>query len=108
MKKFEEDDVLKKLASVQPRKEDKGAFWIGVALIVFALLFPTYQSFMWLQSGAWVPLPIAPGIQLLGWKVPSTDWVGLQKIISWLFDLPLWTIPAFLAFGAFSEWKETT
>ena len=50
----------------------------------------------------------ASGIQFLGWKIPSTDWVGLQKFISWLFDLPFWTIPAFLAFGAFSEWKETT
>jgi hypothetical protein len=36
----------------------------------------------------------------------KVEWVGVQKF-TWLFDLPMWSVPAFLAFGAFSAWKET-
>ncbi|WP_024521115.1 hypothetical protein [Bradyrhizobium sp. Tv2a-2] len=107
MTKFEDDEVLKHLANVPRRKEDKGAFWMGVAFIIFALCFPAYQALIWLQSGNWWPLPISHGIEFLGWHVPVTQWVGAQKIIDWLFDLPLWSIPAFMAFGCFSAWKET-
>lgn len=102
------DDVLKQLSEVKPRKEDKGAFWMGVAFVVLAFCFPAYQSLLWLQAGHWTPLPVSYGMQLVDWHVPSTDWAGFQKIINWIFDLPLWSIPAFMAFGCFSAWKETT
>ena len=102
------DDVLKQLAEVKPRKEDKGAFWMGLGFVALVLCFPAYQAFLWLQSGHWTPLPISYGFHFVGWHVPTTDWAGAQKIIDWLFDLPLWSIPAFMAFGCFSAWKETT
>ncbi|MGY2987754.1 hypothetical protein [Bradyrhizobium sp. USDA 4508] len=109
MIKPENDDLKKFFNSMPPHKrEDKGAFWIGIAFVLLALSLPAYQSFLWLQTGAWTPLPISQGMQFLGWRLPSTDWIGLQKILAWLLDLPLWTIPAFLAFGAFGAWKDPT
>lgn len=109
MRQIDEEGLaaLRRLDQPVPRKEDKGAFWMGVAFVIFALFFPAYQAVLWLQSGHWIPLPISDGMQLVGWRVPSTDWVGLQKIITWFFDLPLWGIPAFMAFGCFSAWRET-
>lgn len=107
MTKPEEDEVLQYFSSIKPRREDKGAFWMGVGLVLLALCIPANQSLLWLQMGYWTPLPIANGIQFLRWHVPSTDWTGPQKIIAWLFNLPLWSMPAFMAFGCFSAWKET-
>lgn len=107
MANLEDDEFLRYLSSGSPRVEDRSAFWMGVAFTVFALCFPTYQAVLWLQAGHWTPLPISYGIQFLGWHVPVTDWAGPQKIINWLFELPLWSIPAFMAFGCFSAWKET-
>lgn len=107
MTKFEDDEFFKYLANVPRRKEDRAAFWMGVAFLVVTLWIPARQALIWLQSGHWWPLPISYAIKFLGWHVPVTEWVGAQKIINWLFDLPLWSIPAFLAFGCFSAWKET-
>ncbi|MGJ4954949.1 hypothetical protein ACQR1H_04860 [Bradyrhizobium sp. HKCCYLRH2015] len=104
----EEDEVLRYFDNIKPRKEDKGAFWIGVGFLLLALCVPAYQALLWLQSGYWTALPISYGVHFLGWRVPLTSWAGAQKIIDWLFDLPLWSIPAFMAFGCFSAWKETT
>jgi hypothetical protein len=101
-KSEEEDEVLSYLSNIQPRKEDKGAFWMGVFFVFVALAFPAYQALLWLQSGVWTPLPIS-----LLWHPRPVDWVGAQKIIDWVFDLPMWSIPAFLAFGSFSAWRET-
>jgi hypothetical protein len=97
---------LEELAVGQP-KEDKGAWWIGMAFVLIALAFPAYQAVLWLQSGIWTPLPIASAVHYVGWSVPTTDWVGVQKILTWLFDFPIFVIPAFLAFGCFSAWKES-
>jgi hypothetical protein len=71
------------------------------------MAIPAYQAFLWLQIGVWTPLPISSALQFIGWRVPTTDWVGLQKILTWVFDLPLAVIPALLAFGSFSAWKES-
>ncbi|MET4483130.1 hypothetical protein [Bradyrhizobium sp. F1.13.3] len=107
MVNLEDDEVLRHLSKLTPRKEDRGAFWMGVIFTLLALAIPAYQGLLWLQVGHWTPLPISDGIQFVGWHVPATDWAGAQKIINWLFDLPLWSIPAFMAFGCFSAWKET-
>jgi hypothetical protein len=98
----EEDEVLRFFSNIQPCKEDKGAFWMGVFFVAVALAFPGYQALLWLKSGVWTPLPIS-----LIWHPRPVDWVGAQRIIAWIFDLPMWSIPAFLAFGSFSAWRET-
>lgn len=102
MANSDEDEVLKYFANIRPRKEDKGAFWMGVIFVLAASAFPGYQSFLWLQSGAWTPWPISSLIH-----TPTVEWLGVQKIIAWLFDLPVWSIPAVLAYGCFSEWWQT-
>jgi hypothetical protein len=78
-----------------------------MGLVLVALAFPAYQAFVWLQEGVWHPLPISSAMHLIGWRVPQTDWIGVQKVINWVCDLPVLVIPAFMAFGAFSAWKES-
>src|SRR5258705_13071223 len=46
MTKFEDDEVLRHLTNVKPRKEDKGAFWMGVAFVALALCIPAYQALL--------------------------------------------------------------
>lgn len=103
MSNSDEDEVLRHLSNIQPRKEDKGAFWIGVVFVLIAIAVPAYQTYVWLKAGIWHPKPMS----ILFGQLASTGWVGVDKILAWLIDLPLWTIPAFMAFGAFSAWKET-
>ena len=104
-------DELKQLeelaAAAKPLREDRGALWMGIVLVLATLTLPAYQAVLWLQTGIWYPLPISSAIQYVGWHVPSTEWVGSQKILDWLFDLPMFIVPAFLAFGCFSTWKES-
>lgn len=88
-------------------QEDRGAFWIGVAFVLAALAFPAYQALLWLQSGVWVPLPLSTAMQWIGWRVPTTDWVGAQKILAWFFDLPVLVFPALAALGSFSAWRDS-
>ena len=104
-----DEKALEQLEQLAGRKskEDRGALWIGIGFVFVAVAFPAYQTFVWLQEGAWHPLPISWAFHLIGWRIPHTDWVGLQKIIDWLFDLPVLVLPAFMAFGALSAWKES-
>jgi hypothetical protein len=79
-------------------KEDKSAFWVGMAFAIVAAAIPAFQAFLWLKAGVWTPLPISSV-----WPAPMTDWVGFQKILSWIFDLPLFVFPAAVAFACFSN-----
>lgn len=88
-------------------KEDRGAFWIFVALMAVIVLMIGYQGLGWLQYGYWTPMPISSAVAYLGWRYPHVEWVGVQRIIDWLMDLPLWVVPGFLAFGAHSEWERS-
>jgi hypothetical protein len=98
-----DNDVLKHLGAVKPRKEDVGAFWIGAFFLLTAIAVPAFQGVMWLKTGIWSPLSIGNTIG----HFPPTDWVGIDKILAWLVEAPIWSIPAFLAFGSFSAWRET-
>jgi hypothetical protein len=88
-------------------KEDRSALWMGMGFVLVALAFPAYQALVWLQEGVWHPLPISWALHFMSWRVPQTDWVGLQKIIYWVLDLPILVVPAFMAFGCFAAWKDS-
>jgi hypothetical protein len=45
------------------------------------------QSFYWLSTGLWWPLPLKIAANCL--KSIGSDWVGLQTIFDWILRLPL-------------------
>lgn len=69
--------------------------WFGLvgALGFFAaVLLLGYQAFHWLKEGQWTPIPISSVLGKLNidyYSLINIPWVGAQKIIVWLIDLPL-------------------
>jgi hypothetical protein len=47
------------------------------------------QTYHWLETGEWYPVPLSLGLDFVGLRVPTTDWIGLQIIVDWVLDLPL-------------------
>jgi ABC-type cobalamin transport system permease subunit len=47
-----------------------------------------WQGYSWLRTGIWTALPISKAFQYFEWPIPITSWLGLQKIIDWIFDIP--------------------
>ena len=100
-------ELEKSLAEIQARKEDRGALWIGLVFVFIATAIPIYQAILWLQLGIWHPMPISLALVYFGLQPPTTEWIGLQKILNWFFDLPVLVVPAFLAFGCISAWRDS-
>jgi hypothetical protein len=46
-----------------------------------------WQGYSWLRTGMWTALPISKTFQYFEWPMPSSSWLGLQKIIDWVFDI---------------------
>lgn len=103
MNNRDSDEVIEHLASIKPRKEDIGAFWVGLLFTLLAVMIPAFQGVLWLKTGNWSPFSIG---NVIG-HFPPTDWVGIDRILAWLAEAPIWVIPAFLAFGCFSAWKDS-
>jgi hypothetical protein len=70
-----------------------------VLLVLFTFVMPpvlflsgcgivVYQVFIWLQTGVWPALRVIDACIFLGF-FPTSDWVGLQKIINWIATWPL-------------------
>jgi hypothetical protein len=57
--------------------------------IVIALGILAWQSLIWLQVGTWPPLTIGDGFSYYQTDPPSGQWVGLEKIILSVLNLPL-------------------
>jgi hypothetical protein len=57
-------------------------------LILTAPAILAWQGYSWLRTGVWTALPISKTFTYFEWSLPSTNWVGLQKIIDWVFDIP--------------------
>jgi ABC-type xylose transport system permease subunit len=47
-----------------------------------------WQGYTWLKTGVWTALPISKTFQYFDWPIPSTSWLGLQKMLDWAFDTP--------------------
>jgi hypothetical protein len=48
-----------------------------------------WQGYSWLRTGVWTALPLSKVFAYFEWPIPSTDWMGVQKIIDAIFDLPV-------------------
>ena len=47
-----------------------------------------WRSYSWLRTGMWTPIPVSKVFTYCEWPIPRTSWLGLQSIITWLFDTP--------------------
>src|SRR5262249_25469729 len=63
---------------------------LGAGLVIFGLGVFGYQCFFWLQYGFWKPIELWRAWAWLGgqWPIP-VGWVGLEKIIFWIFNTAL-------------------
>jgi len=62
---------------------------VGYGGIVIPAGLIGLQSFMWMKTGSWNPLPVGVAFVLFDIPFPDTNWAGLHKIYAWLIDLPL-------------------
>jgi hypothetical protein len=53
----------------------------GPALLV-------WQAYRWLKDGYWTEVPASTALTYMGCPLPMVSWIGLQKIIDWLLDIP--------------------
>jgi hypothetical protein len=53
----------------------------GPALLV-------WQAYRWLKDGYWTAVPVSKALIYMGCPPPMVSWVGLQKIIDWLLNIP--------------------
>jgi hypothetical protein len=58
-------------------------FWILIGPAILA-----WQSYGWLETGGWTALPLSKTLNYFGLPMLWTSWLGLQRIIDWVFDLP--------------------
>jgi hypothetical protein len=68
----------------------------GLILIVvgscLVLIFPTvllYQIYFWLKYGHWTAMTLWDAYLWTELTFPSTSWVGVDKVTSWIFGFPL-------------------
>jgi hypothetical protein len=71
---------------------------IAIAIAGFLLIsagFVTlgYQCVLWLQHGYWIPLAMREAKSIFDGSAPFNDptfiWLGVQKIVAWILDVPL-------------------
>ncbi len=71
-----------------PSERVEAAFGGGVALVSCGFGFSGigifgYQCLTWLQTGEWIPVPVATAWTYFEWSRPTSTWVGVQKTIDW-------------------------
>jgi hypothetical protein len=59
------------------------------AIIFSPVIALGYQVVHWLKHGSWLPMPLSMGTDYLGITPPRAAWVGVQKVVDWILDLPL-------------------
>lgn len=66
--------------------------------LLLAITFPApalvlaWQSFEWLQTSAWPPMPVERLVLLLGLDpstLAHTPWTGLSRVVEWVLAAPL-------------------
>jgi hypothetical protein len=79
----------------------------GVVLLVGPAIL-AWQGYSWLKAGFWTALPLSKVFAYFGWPMPSTDWLGAQKILDSFFDLPVSGVVFVLSivFFALCVWAE--
>jgi hypothetical protein len=63
-----------------------GVFGVGS---IAAIAIPGWQAFIWLQTGAWGGVPVMLLWRQTGLSPYFTNWLGAQRIIFAILDMPL-------------------
>lgn len=71
--------------------------WAAPVIIGPAILVG--QAVTWLRTGYWNPVPISAAFDYFDIPSPHTTWVGAQKVLDFMLDLPL-SITSFLLWMA--------
>ena len=68
-----------------------------IAIVLFspliaAVLIPARQSYVWLQTGDWIPEPSGVLVRylpsaVLKWIDSPESWLGLHELFTWLLQL---------------------
>ena len=64
----------------------------GIFLSIAALPGPAvvaYQIARWSKEGVWFSIPASYLLRAMNVSRPETSWIGVQKILDWLLNLPL-------------------
>jgi hypothetical protein len=75
---------------VQYARRDKGKAMeqiYGLVILIGPVIL-AWQGYSWLKTGVWTALPISKTFSYFEWPVPSTSWLGFQKMLDWVFDIP--------------------
>jgi hypothetical protein len=87
--------------------EDRGALVVGAVFGMVATGIVGWQAIEWLRTAMWVPLPLSSALAPGGFGPPNLSWAGMQKVALWILDLPVALVPAVLALGCLSHWRES-
>lgn len=66
--------------------------WVAIAFfaaLASPLFILAWQSLHWLKFGVWEPWSVWRAASYLGWRPPEVEWIGVQKVLWWLLELPL-------------------
>ena len=64
-------------------------FLPGLGTLMAAVITLAYQSLTWLRYGAWEDHSTWEIIRYFGIQYHPTEYVGLNRIIVWLLDMPM-------------------
>lgn len=59
-----------------------------------------WQTYTWLRTAKWRPVPVADALTFLNIPYPRFDWLGLQKLTDTVLDWPLSVVAFALWFAA--------
>jgi hypothetical protein len=89
------DHILRSIDAMEAPREQTVEEWFGLftGLGFFAaIMLLAYQAYLWLKEGQWTPIPISSVLGKFNidyYSIINISWTGAQKIVVWLFDLPL-------------------
>jgi hypothetical protein len=69
--------------------------WGGIALVAVGCFFGSilsliYEIFFWLRYGFWLGFEFGRLLYWAGANLPIVNWVGVQKVLVWVSEWPLW------------------
>ena len=85
---------VKRTASAAESYESIGTYCTGLLVVVgicVPLLVLGFQTYSWLKTGGWPPMPVNSGAKFLDIDEPIIDylvrleWIGVQKILVWIY-----------------------
>lgn len=68
---------------------------LGTLSILAGAITLCYQLYLWLKLGHWISIPLSAlfmSFDINYSLLTNTKWLGLHKILVWIFDLPVFVL----------------